>query len=125
MTWPRWSGDGCPIGKFNFETDGNAVMVYDAMAILGAIGDWLVKWLGSFGACCCGSVILIIGIIMGFTMNDNSSYSYVQETTYTSTNTPQASSGWDEQDDYIHRQKNDEEIPEKSDMAVTEDKGNP
>ena len=47
--------------NFNFETDGNTVMVYDTMAILGAIGDWLLKWLGSFGACCCGSVILMIG----------------------------------------------------------------
>ena len=120
-TWTRWLGDGCPSGTFNFETEGNTVMVYDTMAILGAIGDWLLKWLGSFGACCCGSVILMIGIIMAFTMEDNSSNTYVQETTYTSTNAPQASSGWDEQEDYIHRQKEDEEVPEKSEMAIPDD----
>tara|TARA_B100000029_G_scaffold410880_1_gene412994 strand:+ start:228 stop:1070 length:843 start_codon:yes stop_codon:yes gene_type:complete len=120
-TWFRWSGDGCPIGTFNFETDGNTVMVYDTMAILGAIGDWIVKWLGSFGACCCGSVILIIGIIMGFTMNDNNSNTYVQETTYGSTTAPR--SGWNEQEDYIHRQKEDDEVPEKSEIAIPDDTG--
>ena len=35
---------------------------------------------------------------------------------------PSDTRGWDEQEDYIHREKKDEEIPEKSEMAVTEDK---
>ena len=117
----RWSGDGCPSGTFNFETNGNEIMVYDVMAILGAIGDWLMKWLGSFGACCCGSLVLIIGIILAATMEDNNANPYLQQTTTNTEQTPQASSGWEEQEDYIHRQKEDEEVPEKSDMAVTEE----
>ena len=78
--------------------------------------------LGSFGACCCGSVILIIGIIMAATMEDNNANPYAQQTTTNTGQTPQASSGWDEQEDYIHRQKNEEEVPEKSDMAIPENK---
>ena len=124
MTWPRWSGDGCPSGTFNFETNGNEIMVYDAMAILGAIGDWLLKWLGSFGACCCGSLVLIIGIIMAATMEDNNANPYShQDNSYSSSSndsTPQASSGWDEKEDYIHK----EEISEKSEIAIPDTQEN-
>jgi len=121
MTWPRWSGDGCPSGTFNFETNGKEVMVFDVGSLL-AIGiEWAIKWLGFLGACCCGSVILIIGIIMAVTMEDNGANPYNQQTTSNYETIPEASSGWDNQEDYIHRQKEDEEVPEKSDMAVTEE----
>ena len=125
FTYQRWSGDGCPSGTFSFETNGNEVMVYDVGVLLGVGIEWLMKWLGSFGACCCGSLVLIIGIIMAATLEDSNSNPYVQETSYSSSdneNTPKSSGGWDEQEDYIHREKKDEEIPEKSEMAVTEDK---
>ena len=45
-----------------------------------------------------------------------------QQTTSNSEIIPEASSGWDNQEDYIHRQKEDEDVPEKSDMAIPEDK---
>ena len=118
-------GEGCRAGTYTWDTDGNKVMVYDIEAFIGAILEEIMKWLGSFGACCCGSVILIIGIIMAAVMEDNSESQWVQETSYSSSdseNTPKSSSGWDEQEDYIHREKKDEEIPEKSEIAVTEDK---
>ena len=117
-------GEGCRAGTYTWDTDGNKVMVYDIEAFIGAILEEIMKWLGSFGACCCGSLVLIIGIIMAATMEDSNSNPYVQETSYSSSdneNKPK-SGGWDEQEDYIHREKKDEEIPEKSEMAVTEDK---
>ena len=119
FTYQRWSGDGCPSGTFSFETNGNEVMVYDVSVLLAVGIEWLMKWLGSFGACCCGSLVLIIGIILAATMEDNNANPYLQQTTTNTEQTPQASSGWDEQDDYIHRQN--EEVPEKSDMAVTKE----
>ena len=115
-------GEGCREGTYTWDTDGNKVMVYDVEAIFGAIIDIIMQALGSFGACCCGSVILIIGIIMAATMEDNNANPYAQQTTTSTEQTPQASSGWDEQEDYIHRQKDEEEVPEKSDMAIPEDK---
>ena len=115
-------GEGCREGTYTWDTDGNKVMVYDVEAIFGAIFDIIMQALGSFGACCCGSVILIIGIIMAATMEDNNANPYAQQTTTDTEQTPQASSGWDEQEDYIHRQNDDEEVPEKSDMAIPEDK---
>ena len=132
-------GEGCREGTYTWDTDGNKVMVYDVEAIFGAIIDIIMQALGSFGACCCGSVILIIGIIMAETMEDNNANPYAQQTTTNTGQTPQASSGWDEQEDYIRKEVNqtinindsvinksnlgsDEERPEKSEMAVTEDK---
>ena len=118
-------GEGCRAGTYTWDTNGENVMVYDFNAVIGAFFSAILQGLGSFGACCCGSVILIIGIIMAATMEDNSESQWVQETSYSSSdseNTPKSSSGWDEQEDYIHREKKDEEIPEKSEIAVTEDK---
>lgn len=113
-------GEGCREGTYTWDTDGNEVMVYDVEAIFGAIIDIIMQAFGSFGACCCGSVILIIGIIMAATMEDNNANPYAQQTN--TEQNPEASSGWDEQEDYIHRQKDVEEVPEKSDMAISEDK---
>ena len=114
-------GEGCRAGTYTWDTDGNEVMVYDVDALFGAIIDIIMQGLGSFGACCCGSVILIIGIIMAATMEDSNSNPYGTQTASSSETIPQSSGGWDDKEDYIHRQKDDEEIPEKSDMAVTEE----
>ena len=59
---------------------------------------------------------------MAATLEDNNANPYAQQTTTDTEQTPQASSGGDEQEDYIHRQNDDEEVPEKSDMAIPEDK---
>ena len=59
---------------------------------------------------------------MAATMEDNNANPYAQQTTTNTGQTPQASSGWDEQEDYIHRQKDEEEVSEKSDLAIPEDK---
>ena len=62
---------------------------------------------------------------MAATMEDSNSNPYTQETSYSSSdneNTPKSSSGWEQQEDYIHKEKKDvEEGPEKSEMAIPED----
>jgi len=116
-------GEGCRAGTYTWDTDGNKVMVYDLEAFIGAILEEIIKWLGSFGACCCGSIVLLIGILMAAFMEEGNSNPYVQQTSGNDSNNqtiPQGSSGWDEQKDYIHREKR-EEIPDKSEMAVTEE----
>jgi len=122
--YQRWSGNGCPGGTFNFETNGNEIMVYDVDALIGAFFDAILKGLGAFGGCCCGSIILIIGIIMAATMEDNNTNPYSQQdTSYSSPSddsTPKASSGWDEKEDYIRK----EEIPEKSEIAIPDTEEN-
>ena len=122
-----YRGEGCSAGTYTWDTDGNKVMVYDFGAIIGAIFDIIVKGLGSFGACCCGSIILIIGIVLAFTMEDPKE-PVINTTTKTvnsyQQNVPErkGASGWDEQEDYIHRNKEieKEDISEKSEMAVPE-----
>ena len=113
-------GEGCRAGTYTWDTDGNEVMVYDVEVLIGAFIQMIIKFLGSFGACCCGSIILIIGIIMAATMEDSNSNPYTQQTSSNSETVPQASSGWDNQEGYIHREKDEEEIPEKSDIAIPE-----
>ena len=103
-----YRGEGCSAGTYTWDTDGNNVMIYDFGAFIGAIFDIIMRGFGSIGACCCGSIILIIGIVLAFTMEDPK-----EPVIYTTTKTVgshqenasemKAASGWDEQKDYIHR----------------------
>ena len=113
------AGDGCPDGTYTWDTGGEVIMVYDIDKLLEGIFGALFAALGSFGACCCGVIVLIIGIILAFTMDD-------PETRYTGDNQDsnlfnqgtaekggvKASSGWDEKDDYIRKEETEEEEPE-------------
>ncbi len=113
------TGDGCPDGTYTWDTGGEVIMVYDIDKLLEGIFGALFAALGSFGACCCGVIVLIIGIILAFTMDD-------PETRYTGDNQDsnlfnqgtaeaggvKASSGWDEKDDYIRKEETEEEEPE-------------
>ena len=108
-------GDGCPDGIYTWDTGGVNIMVYDIDKLLEGIFGAILGALGSFGACCCGVVILIIGIILAFTMDDS-------ETRYTGDNQDsnlfnqgnaetggvKASSGWDEKEDYIRKEEIDQ-----------------
>ena len=101
-----YRGEGCSAGTYTWDTDGNKVMVYDFGAIIGAIFDIIIKGLGSFGACCCGSLILIIGIVLAFTMDDPKEPAINPITTNSEQqNVPEkkGASSWDEREDYIHR----------------------
>ncbi len=86
-------GEGCRAGTYTWETNGNAVMVYDVEAL--------------------------VGVVLAFTMQDDDPSKYYQQNNEAGSTTSGAK-GWDEQTDYIHRDKKEEEVPEKSEMATSE-----
>ncbi len=114
-TWNQ-TGDGCPDGTYTWDTGGEVIMVYDLDKLIEGIFGALFAALGSFGACCCGVIVLIIGIILAFTMDD-------PETRYAGDNQDsnlfnqgtaekggvKASSGWDEKEDYIRKEETEED----------------
>ena len=114
------AGDGCPDGTYTWDTGEVKIMVYDLDKLIEGIFGALFAALGSFGACCCGVLILLFGIILAFTMDD-------PETRYTGDNQDsnlfnqgtaetgvKASSAWDEKEDYIRKEETEtkEEAPE-------------
>ena len=125
-TWNQ-TGDGCPDGTYTWDTGGEVIMVYDLDKLIEGIFGALFAALGSFGACCCGVIVLIIGIILAFTMDD-------PETRYTGDNQDsnlfnqgtaeeggvKASSGWDEKEDYIRKEET-EEVEETKEEAPETD----
>ena len=112
-------GEGCRAGTYTWETNGNVIMVYDIEALVGAFFEILAKGFGSFAACCCGVVVLIIGIILAFALQDDDPSKYYQQNNETGSATSGAK-GWDQQADYIHKEKEEEDIPEKSETATSE-----
>ena len=117
-------GDGCPDGTYTWDTGGERIMVYDIAKLLEGIMGAIIGAFSSFGACCCGSIILIIGIILGATMDDpkEPAINATMNTTNSDQSYTPAASGWDQDKDYIHRNKEieEEDISEKSEMAVPE-----
>ena len=126
-TWNQ-TGDGCPDGTYTWDTGGEVIMVYDLDKLIEGIFGAVLGALGSFGACCCGIVILLIGIILAFTMDD-------PETRYTGDNQDsnlfnqgtaetgvKASSGWDDQEDYIRKEKTEEVEETKEEAPETDQK---
>ena len=112
----KTTGDGCPDGTYTWDTGGEKIMVYDVAKLIEGIIGAILGALGSFGACCCGVVILLIGIIMAFTMDDpetrytgdnQDSNLFNQETAETGGVKP--SSGWDEKEDYIRKEETEED----------------
>ena len=109
-TWNQ-TGDGCPDGTYTWDTGGEVIMVYDLDKLIEGIFGALFAALGSFGACCCGVIVLIIGIILAFTMDDpetryagdnQDSNLFNQGTSETGV---KASSAWDEKEDYIRKEE--------------------
>ncbi|SVB61397.1 uncharacterized protein METZ01_LOCUS214251, partial [marine metagenome] len=120
------TGDGCPDGTYTWDTGGVEVLVYDVDKLLEGIFEAIVTALSSFGACCCGVVILIIGIILAFTMDDpetryagdnQDSNLFNQGTAETGV---KASSAWDEKEDYIRKEET-EEVEETKEEAPETD----
>ena len=116
-------GEGCRAGTYTWETNGNVIMVYDVEALIGAIFEIFAKGFGSFAACCCGVVVLFVGIILAFALQDDDPSKYYQQNNVSGSTTSGAK-GWEEQSDYIHREKKGEEVPEKSEMANSESEEN-
>ncbi len=113
---------GCPDGTYTWDTNGTLINVWDGEELEeGFIGALLALGSGFF-ACCCGVVVLIIGIVLAFVLQEEDTSQYYQSNTGTGSSTNSGAKGWDEQTDYIHREKKEEEVPEKSEIATPEDK---
>ena len=125
----RTVGPGCPDGVYTWlipynGLDNNTnVMVYDIDMFGKALWEGFLALLSSFGVCCCGVVILLIGVILAFTMEDpQTAYSgNAQDSNLLSqdnTAIPKSSSGWDEKEDYIHREKEDDDVSDENESAT-------
>ena len=121
-------GDGCPDGTYTWDTDGVNIMVYDIDKLLEGIFGAIIGALGSFGACCCGVLILLFGIILAFTMDD-------PETRYTGDNQDsnlfnqaaaetgiESKSGWDEKEEYIRKDSTEDVEETKEESPETDQK---
>ena len=65
---------GCFAGSFSFESNVNVSVTYDDILIeeVGEdIGLIAVGFLGGSGALCCGIIVMLIGVILIFTLNDD------------------------------------------------------
>jgi hypothetical protein len=115
------TGSGCNDGTYTWDIKGNEVMVYDADMLGAAIVEGFLSLLGSFGACCCGSLVLIIGIILAFTMEDTQAQTFDTSSNHPLTNnkddgfTSYERKGWDEQEDYIRKETSEDATTEKED----------
>ena len=102
-------------------------LMFDVDKLEEAFWQVFIEAIASFGACCCGIVVLLIGIILAFTMEDpQAAYDgNAQDSNLLNQNTgnmPKSSSAWDEKEDYIHREKKDDEVPDDRESEVADDK---
>ena len=110
---------GCPDGTYTWDTNGTLINVWDGEAIIEGL-EGLFAFGAGFFACCCGVVVLIIGIVLAFVLQEEDTSQYYQGNNQTSSSTNSGAKGWDEQTDYIHKEK--EKVTEKSEIATPEDK---
>ena len=65
---------GCFAGSFSFESNVNVSVTYDDI-LIEAVGEDIgliaVGFLGGSGALCCGIIVMLIGVILIFTLNDD------------------------------------------------------
>ena len=111
------TGDGCPDGTYTWDTGGVKIMVYDLDKLAEGIIGAILGALGSFGACCCGSIVLVVGIIMAFTMQEDDPNQWDAapgedvSTHEPGTGWDDNKSGWDEEKDYIRNDEKDGQNP--------------
>jgi len=123
------TGTGCNDGTYTWDIKDNEVMVYDADMLGAAIVEGFLSLLGSFGACCCGSLVLIIGIILAFTMEDTQAQTFDTSSNHSLTNskddgfTSYEKKGWDEQEDYIRKETSEDTTTEKEDSEEETKRG--
>jgi len=124
----NFTGDGCPDGTYTWNTGGEVIMVYDLDKLMEGIIGAVIAALGSFGAICCGVLLLLIGIILAFTMADpqdtymgdnQDSNLFNQAAAETGV---KSASGWDDQEDYIRKEKTEEVEKTKEEAPETDQK---
>ena len=111
------TGDGCPDGTYTWDTTGVKVMVYDIDKLLEGIFGAIISFFTSFGVCCCGSIVLLGGIIMAFTMQEDDPNQWAAAPGE-DVSTPEPGTGWDdrknawpEKTDYIRNDEKDGQNP--------------
>ena len=110
---------GCPDGTYTWDTNGTLINVWDGDELTEAVIGALLGLGSGFFACCCGVVILFVGIVLAFALQDDDPSKYYQQNNEAGSTTSGAK-GWDEQSDYIHKEKEEEDVPEKSETATSE-----
>ena len=110
-------GEGCPDGDYTWDTGGVVVMVYDIDKLAEGIIGAILGALSSFGACCCGSIVLVVGIVMAFTMQEEDPNQWAAAPGQ-DVSTPEPGTGWDdkksswsEKTDYIRNDEKDNQKP--------------
>ena len=89
---------GCFAGSFSFESNVNVSVTYDDILIeeVGeGIGLIAVGFLGGSGALCCGIIVMLIGVILIFTLNDDAPVEMAvnADGTYSMASTPENTVG--------------------------------
>ena len=89
---------GCFAGDFSFESNVNVSVTYDDILIEEVsedIGLIAVGFLGGSGAVCCGTIVLLIGVILIFTLKDDApvEMSVNADGAYTMVSTPENAVG--------------------------------
>ena len=111
------TGNGCPDGTYTWDTGGVKIMVYDLDKLAEGIIGAILGALGSFGACCCGSIVLLGGIIMAFTMQEDDPNQWAAapgedvSTHEPGTGWDDKESAWSEKKDYIRNDEKDGQNP--------------
>ena len=111
------TGEGCPDGTYTWDTGGVKIMVYDLDKLAEGIIGAILGALGSFGACCCGSIVLLGGIIMAFTMQEDDPNQWAAapgedvSTHEPGTGWDDKESAWSEKKDYIRNDEKDGQNP--------------
>ena len=111
------TGEGCPDGTYTWDTGGVKIMVYDLDKLAEGIIGAILGALGSFGACCCGSIVLLGGIIMAFTMQEDDPNQWAAAPGE-DVSTPEPGTGWDDREsawsekkDHIRNDEKDGQNP--------------
>ena len=112
---------GCPDGTYTWDTNGTLINVWDGEAIIEGL-EGLFSVGAGFFVCCCGTIILLTGIVLKFfnLQEENTSQYYATQNTdhallkndQEDGFKPYEKSGWDEQEDYIRKEKKVDETEE-------------
>ena len=109
--------EGCPDGTYTWNTNGTKIEVYDVEGIIGGFIAAIIGFVASFGVCCCGSIVLLGGIIMAFTMQEDDPNQWAAapggdvSTHEPGTGWDDKESAWSEKKDYIRNDEKDGQNP--------------
>ena len=109
--------EGCPDGTYTWNTNGTKIEVYDVEGIIDDFIAAIIGFIASFGVCCCGSIVLLVGIIMAFTMQEDDPNQWAAAPGESvsrpepGTGWDDNKSGWDEEKDYIRNDEKDNQKP--------------